>query len=43
MSEMDRGVTVLKGHGSFTKQDREVLYCVVAKTEIVRLKASLQA
>ena len=38
MSEMDRGVTVLKGHGSFTKQDREVLYCVVAKTEIVRLK-----
>ncbi|WP_400241985.1 YitT family protein [Niallia sp. JL1B1071] len=39
MSEMDRGVTVLKGHGSFTKQDREVLYCVVAKTEIVRLKS----
>ncbi|HWJ80450.1 MAG TPA: YitT family protein [Niallia sp.] len=39
MSDMDRGVTVLKGHGSFTKQDREVLYCVVAKTEIVRLKS----
>lgn len=39
MLEMDRGVTVLKGHGSFTKQDREVLYCVVAKTEIVRLKS----
>ncbi|KAB7672945.1 YitT family protein [Bacillus sp. B1-b2] len=39
MRDMDRGVTVLKGHGSFTKQDREVLYCVVAKTEIVRLKS----
>lgn len=39
MSEMDRGVTVLKGHGSFTKKEREVLYCVVAKTEIVRLKS----
>ncbi len=39
LKDMDRGVTVLKGHGSFTKQDKEVLYCVVAKTEIVRLKS----
>lgn len=38
MKEMDRGVTVLKGHGSFTKQEREVLYCVVGRNEIVRLK-----
>jgi uncharacterized membrane-anchored protein YitT (DUF2179 family) len=38
MSEMNRGVTVLKGYGSYTKSDREVLYCVVAKNEIVRLK-----
>jgi uncharacterized membrane-anchored protein YitT (DUF2179 family) len=36
--KMDRGVTVLRGHGSFTKQNREVLYCVVGKNEIVRLK-----
>ncbi|HZG73000.1 MAG TPA: YitT family protein, partial [Chondromyces sp.] len=36
LKDMDRGVTVLKGHGSFTKQDREVLYCVVARNEIVR-------
>ncbi|MCA1063167.1 YitT family protein [Rossellomorea sp. AcN35-11] len=36
--QMDRGVTVLRGHGSFTKQEREVLYCVVGKNEIVRLK-----
>lgn len=38
MKEMDRGVTVLKGHGSFTKKEREVLYCVVGRNEIARLK-----
>ncbi|MBA4536098.1 YitT family protein [Bacillus aquiflavi] len=38
MNEMERGITILKGHGSFTKQEREVLYCVVGKNEIVRLK-----
>jgi uncharacterized membrane-anchored protein YitT (DUF2179 family) len=38
MEEMERGVTVLKGYGYFTKSDREVLYCVVGKNEIVRLK-----
>lgn len=37
-SEMDRGVTVLRGFGHFTKEDREVLYCVVGRNEIVRLK-----
>ncbi len=37
-SEMDRGVTVLRGFGHFTKSDREVLYCVVGRNEIVRLK-----
>lgn len=36
--EMDRGVTVFRGYGHFTKADREVLYCVVGKNEIMRLK-----
>ncbi|QFT89380.1 hypothetical protein FIU87_12045 [Bacillus sp. THAF10] len=36
--EMDRGVTILKGVGSFSKMERNVLYCVVAKNEIVKLK-----
>lgn len=36
--DMDRGVTVLRGFGHFTKADREVLYCVVGRNEIVRLK-----
>ena len=38
MKEMERGVTVLKGYGSYSKKNREVLYCVVGKNEIVRLK-----
>lgn len=38
LEEMDRGVTVFKGHGFFTKKDRNVLYCVVAKNEIIRLR-----
>ncbi len=38
MKEMDRGVTVLQGRGSFSGDSRDVLYCVIAKNEIVRLK-----
>lgn len=38
LHDMDRGVTALKGHGSYTKQERDVLYCVVGRNEIVRLK-----
>ncbi|HWO76379.1 MAG TPA: YitT family protein [Bacillus sp. (in: firmicutes)] len=43
LQEMDRGVTVLNGYGSFTKQKREVLYCVVARNEITRLKGIIQS
>ena len=35
---MDRGVTILNGRGSFSGETRSVLYCVVARNEIVRLK-----
>ncbi len=38
IKEMDRGVTVLNGRGSFTGEDRDVLYCIVGRNEIVRLK-----
>lgn len=38
MAELDRGVTILKGYGFYSRSDREVIYCVVAKNEIVRLK-----
>ncbi|MGM8365359.1 YitT family protein [Virgibacillus sp. W0181] len=35
---MDRGVTILSGKGSFTGEKQNVLYCVVGRNEIVRLK-----
>ncbi|WP_243386614.1 YitT family protein [Bacillus kexueae] len=38
LKNMDRGVTILKGQGSFTKKDRNVLYCVVSKNELFKLK-----
>ncbi len=38
LKEMERGVTILRGQGSYTKQDKEVLYCVVGRNEIVKLK-----
>jgi uncharacterized membrane-anchored protein YitT (DUF2179 family) len=36
--EMGRGVTVLRGYGSYTKNEKNVLYCVISKREVVRLK-----
>ncbi|KOS69146.1 membrane protein [Lysinibacillus contaminans] len=36
---MERGVTTLQGQGHFTKEDKEVLYCVVGRNELVRLKS----
>ncbi|WP_096200916.1 YitT family protein [Bacillus sp. FJAT-45350] len=38
LREMDRGATVLKGKGSFTGVDKDVLYCVVGRNELMRLK-----
>lgn len=41
--KMARGVTVFDGHGHFTKEHRDVLYCVVARNELVRLKSIVNA
>jgi uncharacterized membrane-anchored protein YitT (DUF2179 family) len=38
LEKMDRGATLLNGKGTYTGNAREVLYCVVGKNEIVRLK-----
>lgn len=38
MHEMGRGATLLKGKGGYTGSDKEVLYCVVSRTELTRLK-----
>jgi uncharacterized membrane-anchored protein YitT (DUF2179 family) len=36
--KMDRGVTILKGRGGYTGQEKEVLYVVVAPNELPKLK-----
>lgn len=36
--DMDRGVTEITGKGSYTGEKQVVLYCVVGKNEIVKLK-----
>ncbi|NMM52375.1 YitT family protein [Paenibacillus aquistagni] len=35
---MDRGVTVLHGHGFYTKLPQEILYIVISKQEVSQLK-----
>ena len=35
---LDRGVTLLHGKGAYTGAERTVLYCVVTRTETMRLK-----
>ncbi|UOE92320.1 YitT family protein [Alkalihalobacillus sp. LMS39] len=42
MNEMERGATVLKGKGSFTGVEKEVLYCVVGRNELIRLKGLIE-
>mgnify|MGYP003447294926 CR=1 FL=1 len=43
LKEMERGVTILRGHGPYSKVDRDVLYCVVGKKEIIRLKNTIMS
>ncbi|MGG1573844.1 YitT family protein [Fictibacillus sp. NRS-1165] len=42
MKELDRGATLLNAKGSFTGSQKEVLYCVFARNEIVRLKQMIE-
>ena len=36
---LDRGATILRGAGAYTGQEKSVLYVVVGRSEIVKLKA----
>jgi len=38
MTEMGRGATLLNARGGYTGSEKNVLYCVVSRNEIVRLK-----
>jgi uncharacterized membrane-anchored protein YitT (DUF2179 family) len=39
MDRLLRGVTILEGTGAYTKAERPVLYCVISRAEVSRLKA----
>ncbi|MBD8025207.1 YitT family protein [Ureibacillus sp. Re31] len=41
--KMERGITVFHGYGHYTKQSKDVLYCIVATREIVRLKSIVRS
>lgn len=39
LHEMQRGVTLLSGRGAYSGDERTVLYCVITRAEVTRLKA----
>lgn len=43
LSEMERGVTLWSGRGGYTEHGLDVVYCVVARTEISILKRLIQS
>lgn len=38
MTEMERGVTAIEAYGMYSKSEKQMLYCVVSKKELVILK-----
>jgi uncharacterized membrane-anchored protein YitT (DUF2179 family) len=43
MANLGRGVTVYKGRGGLSFEDQEILYCVVTRLEIGKVKAIVRA
>lgn len=39
LNNLDRGVTALKGKGMYTKEDKQVLFCVVHRRQIPEVKS----
>jgi len=39
LEQMDRGATILRGAGAYTGKEKPILYVVVARSEVMRLKA----
>ncbi|HCC06622.1 MAG TPA: YitT family protein [Clostridiales bacterium] len=42
LRKLERGVTVLNGQGLYSEKDKKVLFCVVGKVEIFKLKDGIQ-
>ncbi len=43
VAELERGVTIYKGHGGMSGAEQRILYCVVTRLEIGRVKTIAQA
>jgi uncharacterized membrane-anchored protein YitT (DUF2179 family) len=43
VGELERGVTVFKGYGGLTGADQQILYCVVTRLEIGKVKTIVRA
>ncbi|MFO7263470.1 MAG: hypothetical protein A6D91_06895 [Bacillaceae bacterium G1] len=42
VEQMDRGTTLLSGKGGYTQKEKEIVYVVVSRPELVRLKGIIQ-
>ncbi|MDD2401534.1 MAG: YitT family protein [Clostridia bacterium] len=42
IKEIDRGATILKGYGAYTGQNKDILYVVMSKHELLRLKKQIR-
>lgn len=40
--DLDRGATIFSAKGAFTSQERSVLYCVVSRTELFKIKSLIR-
>ena len=38
ISDLERGVTVLQGYGGYTDKEKSVLFCIITRSEVPRLK-----
>ncbi|ACL70387.1 YitT family protein [Halothermothrix orenii] len=38
LSSLERGVTGLKGYGGYTGEDKDVLLCIISRSEVTKLK-----
>ncbi|WP_291956719.1 YitT family protein [Mahella sp.] len=43
LHDIDRGVTLLEGRGAYTQRKKDVILCVVSRTEVIRLKEIITA
>ena len=42
IKELNRGVTFLNGHGGYTQEEKNIIYCILSSREIAKLKEILE-